>query len=211
MAKVEANKVKIAVEPTPIKPYGTVALSYQQALPRGAPIHYTPMKNIDVNAPSNQQVSEALKKEEARIYIMDIVARALRSDYRLPEKIIVGRNEYDLIKVYRVPHGYISISAWERFNQKCIVRVKMAPSSFTIQRNEKVQATVVSIVDTCLESAASFPHTISIDGTTYITSYSYAPGSSTPPREGWLNITVDHNFTHIANVHFVESKDVAPV
>jgi len=204
MAKIEANKVKIEINSAPASIYNTSALSFQQT--RSVPIHYTPIKSANNNVAVNQQIYDTLQKEEVRIAIMDAVARALSPDYKLPDKLIVGRIEYEIIKTYRATAGYIAISAWHRPSQKCIVRVKLQPSSFVIQRNEKVQASIISIIDTCLESKAAFPHTIDIDGTIYFTTCNYAPGSSSPLREGWLSITVNHGFIHIANVHLVESK-----
>jgi hypothetical protein len=141
-----------------------------------------------------------------RIALMELVARALRSDYRLPEKIILGRYEYDLTKALREYDKYITISAWQRPGQLRLINVKMQPSSFTLNRNDKVQAVLLRLIDGCLSTAASFPSMIEVEGTTYRTTCSYAPGRATPPKEGWLHLSVDHNFTPIASVHFSENK-----
>lgn len=205
MAKVEANKVRILVETTPMKIYSPPQTVSQ------APIHYTPVRNIDPTAPSNRSDIDdiSLLKEEMRIALMEAVARSLRSDYRLPEKMILGRYEYDLTKALRENDKYITISAWQRPGQLRLINVKMQPSSFTMNRNEKVQAALLRIIDGCLSTAASFPSTMEIEGTTYRTNCSYAPGRAMPPKEGWLHLTVDAHFTPIASVHFLENK--APV
>lgn len=202
MAKVEADKVKILIEPQVIKTYSPPPIASR------GPIHYTPSRNIDPNAPSNLVDNSILIKEDVRIALMESIARSLRSDYRVPDRMIIGSNEYDITKNLYEIEGYITFSAWQRPSLLRVIRMKMKHNSFIITKNDKVQLALLRIVNDCISTAATFPSLIEVNDTTYRTNCSYAPGSSNPPKEGWLNLTVDLNYLPIANLRLEEDKTI---